>query len=103
MEELLNFKPTELIYFEFAVAVVLVTELIRYLVKGIDKRIAPRWLSLFIAIILSVAAFYYYQSVISEHLWKSISSFAISIMGYDMIWKPLKKKLLPGLDEKQRL
>lgn len=102
MEELFNFHLTDFLYLEFAVAVVLVTELIRFLVKGIDKRVAPRWLSLFVAVLLSVAAFYYYHSEIATHLWKSISSFALSILAYDLIWKPLKKKIFPGLDEKQR-
>lgn len=102
MEELFNFRLTDFLYLEFAVAVVLVTELVRYMVKGIDSKIAPRWLSLIIATLLSVAAFYYYKSVIAEHLWKSISSFSLSILAYDLIWKPIKKKIFPGLDEKQR-
>lgn len=100
MEEFV-FNIHDYVYLEYAVAVVFFTELIRYLVKDIDKKVPARWLTAFVAILLSLAAFFYYDGQ-AEHPWKSLISFAVSIIAYDYFWKPIKSKFLPHFVDKQK-
>lgn len=100
MEEFV-FNIRDYVYLEYAVAVVLFAELVRYLVKDIDKKVNPRVMTAIIATLLSVAAWFYYDGQ-AEHPWKSLISFAFSILAYDYIWKPIKTRFMPGFVDKQK-
>lgn len=98
MENLI-FEIHQYLYIEYTIAVVVVTELLRYLVSGIDRRIKPRYLTAVLGLLLGVIGWYMYEGI---DLWKAIISFSIAIIGYQYFWKPIKEKFLPQLDEKAK-
>lgn len=100
MESLFN-SVAEYLYLEYAVAIMIVTEMVRYLVPGIDKKVQPKFVVLIVASMLSIPGYLLYQDTFN--LFKSMTSFAFAVIGYDYVWKPLKAKFFPGIDEKQRV
>lgn len=93
-----DFDLSKYIYWEFSVAVLFGTELIRfYLSKIHGVRFIdyisikePKWVTLFVAIILGVLDWLFIGGMNSFHPYQKIISFAIAVLGYDYVWKIFK-------------
>jgi len=95
-----DFDLSKYIYWEYSVAVLLMTELVRALLIGVDTKFIrlvvkdqPKWLSLFVATILALLDWW----LISERsfqLWTFTISFALAVLGYDYGFKIIKDRLL---------
>lgn len=95
----MNVEIADYIYWQYSVAVLLVTELIRVLTK--DTKIAslklitvdrPKWISLIVAVILAVLDYSVFNHGKSEFdLWKFIISFGVAVLGYDYVVKLVKE------------
>jgi hypothetical protein len=90
------------IYWEYSVAVLLVTEVLRALLGGIPTRFfqiivkeQPKWLSLIVASILALLDWILISQ--SFHLWQFCISFGLAVLGYDYGFKLLKEKLIVPL------
>lgn len=88
------------LYIEYAFAILIVTDLVRFLIPGIDKKIKARWLTFLVAVALSVPGYILHVGDFS--IYKALTSFGFAIMAYNYIWKPLKLRLFPGIDERQK-
>lgn len=86
------------VYWEYSVAVLLVTEVIRTILADVHvpfiqnivtKR--PKWITLIVAILLSVADRIFISQ--SFHLWQFIISFGLAVLGYDYGLKILKERI----------
>lgn len=92
------------IYWEYSVAVLLITEVLRSLLGDINtpfvRRVVkeqPKWLTLIVAIILAVADWVILSH--SFHLWQFTISFGLAVLGYDYGLKILKDRILLPLIE----
>lgn len=97
-----DFELTKYIYWEYSVAVLLMTEVLRALLIGIPNKVVqyivkeqPKWLSLIVAIILAVLDWVLLSK--SFHLWTFTISFGLAVLGYDYGFKLLKEKILTPL------
>jgi hypothetical protein len=99
-----DFDLSKYIYWEYSVAVLLITEVLRALLIGIDAKVIriivkeqPKWLSLIVATILAMLDWWLISQ--SFHLWQFTISFGLAVLGYDYGFKILKERLLmPVLD-----
>jgi len=92
------------IYWEYSVAVLLITELLRQLLGGIPVRFfqiivkeQPKWLTLIVATVLALLDWWLLST--SFHLWSFCISFGLAVLGYDYGFKLLKDKILTPLVE----
>jgi hypothetical protein len=86
------------IYPEYTLAVLITTDLLRFLVKGIDKKIEPKYLCLVIAILLVIPVYFVHHEY---NFWKGLVSFGIAILAYQYIWYPIKKNFFKKFKDKQ--
>lgn len=99
-----DFDLARYIYWEYSLAVLLVTEMIRALTKNIQLRFIqiisveqPKWLSLFTAILLAVLDWIIMSNGNKFHLWQFTISFGLAVLGYDYGWKIVKDKFITPL------
>lgn len=97
-----DFDLTKYIYWEYSVAVLLITEVLRALLGGINSKVIqyivkeqPKWLSLIVATFLAVLDWILISQ--SFHLWQFTISFGLAVLGYDYGFKLLKEKILTPL------
>lgn len=92
------------IYWEYSVAVLLITEVLRALFGNVNtpfvRRIMkeqPKWLTLIVAVALAAADWILLSH--SFHLWQFTISFGLAVLGYDYGLKILKERIvMPFLD-----
>lgn len=94
------------IYIEYAITVLIFTDLAKWLVKKIDKPWAqylavkePKWLTLIVAAILSVADYLLISRGDSFNFYQALISFGVAVLGYDYIWKLIKDQFKRGINE----
>lgn len=92
-----DFELSKYIYIEYSLAVLILTDLIKTLLKGVQLKFvqfitvdSPKWLTLFVAVFLSVLDWLVIGNVNKFHLFQYIISFGVAVMGYDYIWKLAK-------------
>jgi predicted Zn-dependent protease len=85
------------IYIEYSIAVLLVTDLIKMLIKNINTKFVqfiaveqPKYLTLIVATILGVVDWIVFSGLDNFHLWQKVISFAVAVLGYDYAWKLVK-------------
>ena len=85
------------LYWEYSVAVLLVTELGRVLLKNMQQRFIqiivveqPKWLSLIIATVLAVLDWLIFSNGKVFHFWQFTISFGVAVLGYDYAVKLIK-------------
>lgn len=90
------------IYIEYSIAVLVCTELVRFFVAKIKYRWAqyigvdqPKWISLIVAIVLSIADWVFIGHAETFNFYQMIISFSLSVLGYDYGWKLIKDQLAP--------
>jgi len=100
-----DFDLSKYIYWEYSLAVLLLTEVVRQLTKGIDHKLIrfivvdnPKWLSLIIATILSVCDWLIFSSN-TFHFWQFIISFGVAVLGYDYALKLIKDQFKKAPDK----
>lgn len=92
-----DFDLSKYIYWEYSVAVLIVTEIFRVLTKKIDNRLIqvitveqPKWLSLIVATFLAILDWFVFSNGGKFHLWQFTISFGVAVLGYDYVVKLLK-------------
>lgn len=88
------------VYLEYSFAIWAITETARYSVPQIDKKLKPKTLVLIVSILLSIPGYLMYTT--DFDFFKALISFSLSVIGYDYVWKPLKEKFFPTVDEIQK-
>lgn len=99
MEPIFGFAEPH-IYLEYTIAIMIVTDLLRYLVKGIDRRIKPRFQTLIVAVVLSIPGYILHMH--DFDFFKALTSFAFAIIGYAFVWQPIKEKFFPKVKQTQQ-
>lgn len=99
-----DFELSRYIYWEYSVAVVLFTEVVRALTKGINRKLIrfivvdnPKWISLIVATILAGLDWLVF-STNSFHFWQFTISYGVAILGYDYAWKLIKDQFKKAPD-----
>lgn len=93
IDEILN-QINHYLYPEYVVAVIIITALVRWLFKGIDIAIHPKWITLFVGVVLAILGFAWKTFAQEEYkIFKVLISFGVSTLGYDYFWKVIKDKL----------
>lgn len=94
------------IYIEYSLAVIIVTELARLFLRKVKTKVTqylaveePKWLTLAVAAILSVADYWFVSKGDSFNLYQSLISFGISVLGYDYVIKLIKDTFKRGINE----
>jgi hypothetical protein len=92
-----DFELSKYIYWEYSLAVTIVTELVRLLTKNIKLRIVqlitvenPKWITLIVAIILAVLDWLIFANGKAFHFFQFVISFGVSVLGYDYVFKLVK-------------
>lgn len=92
-----DFELSKYIYWEYSLAVLLITEVIRALTKNTQVRFIqvatieqPKWLSLFVAAFLAILDWLVLSSGNKFHLWQFTISFGVAVLGYDYAVKLIK-------------
>ncbi len=98
MEPLLDLY--QFVHMDYVVAVIMVTELLRYVVRGIDKYVRPRYLSALMGLALFIIWIYAYDEPFN--LIKMLSSYSLAVLGYQFIVQPIKQKYFPEVTKKQQ-
>lgn len=87
------------IYIEYSIAVLVLTDLIKTLIKNIQLKIIqfitvdnPKWLTLIVATLLSILDWLVIGNANNFHLFQYIISFGVAVMGYDYVWKLVKEQ-----------
>lgn len=85
------------LYWEYSLAVLLLTEVFRQLLKGINHRFIqiiiveqPKWISLFVAVILAICDWLVFSKGRIFHFWQFTISFGVAVLGYDYAVKLIK-------------
>lgn len=85
------------LYWEYSVAVLLLTEIGRILLKSIQKKWVqlivvdqPKWLSLIVATFLAVLDWLIFSNGRTFHFWQFIISYGVAVLGYDYAVKLIK-------------
>ena len=85
------------LYWEYSVAVLLLTEIARTLLKGFKRRAIqiivveqPKWLSLIIATILALLDWQIFSNGRIFHFWQFVISYGVAVLGYDYAVKLIK-------------
>lgn len=99
MELISNINVTDYIYPEYTVAVIFLTELIRFLIAGIDQKIKPRYVTALLGLALGVIGIMYYGEI---DIWKAVTSYSIAVTGYQLLWQPIKERFFKGLTQQQK-
>lgn len=94
-----DFELAKYLYWEYSVAVLLVTELFRALLSPVPTKWVdlivnkqPKWLSLIVATVLALLDWWLLST--SFHLWTFLISFSLAVIGYDYGFKILKDRLI---------
>jgi hypothetical protein len=94
-----DFELSKYIYWEYSLAVLLVTEIIRALTKNVNTKFVkliiadnPKWLSIIVATFLAVLDWIILSNANVFHLWQFIISFGVAVLGYDYVVKLIKDK-----------
>lgn len=92
-----DFELSKYIYWEYSLAVLVVTELVRVLTKDIQTHFTqkiivrfPKWITLFVAIFLSVCDWLIFSKGQNFHFFQFVISFGVAVLGYDYVWKLIK-------------
>jgi hypothetical protein len=100
-----DFDLAKYIYWEYSLAVLILTEVFRALIKGINTKFVrfivsehPKWLSLFVAIVLAVLDWIVFSSGQAFHLWQFVMSFGVAVLGYDYVVKLVKDQFKKAPD-----
>lgn len=100
-----DFDLSKYIYWEYSLAVLLLTEVARALTRGIDAKIIrfivvdnPKWLSLIVATILAVCDWLVFSNGNTFHFWQFIISFGVAVLGYDYAVKLIKDQFKKAPD-----
>jgi hypothetical protein len=100
-----DFDLAKYIYWEYSLAVLILTEVFRALIKGIDTKFVrfitaehPKWLSLFVAIVLAFLDWIVFSSGQTFHLWQFVISFGVAVLGYDYVVKLVKDQFKKAPD-----
>jgi hypothetical protein len=100
-----DFDLSRYIYWEYSVAVLLITEVLRALTKGIDAKIIrfvvvdnPKWLSLIVASVLAFLDWIIISNGNTFHLWQFVISFGVAVLGYDYALKLIKDQFKKAPD-----
>lgn len=109
MQEIIEaiFPPfvTNNLYPEYMAAIVIVVEFIRFLTPGVDKKIAPKFLTAVIGILLGAVGYFTEVEVqvdLTLFIKKMLFTYAITVMFYQLIVKPVKDRFFPKVVEKQK-
>lgn len=94
------------IYVEYSIGVLVFTELARLFLKKIPVKFTqyisveePKWITLIVAVILSVLDYLLISKGDSFNFYQALISFGISVLGYDYVWKLIKDQFKRGVDE----
>lgn len=94
------------IYIEYSLAVIIVTELARLFLRKVKTKVTqylaveePKWLTLAVAAVLSVADYLFVSKGDSFNLYQSLISFGVSVLGYDYVIKLIKDSFKRGINE----
>lgn len=94
------------IYIEYSLAVIIVTELARLFLRKVKTKVTqylaveePKWLTLAVAAILSVADYLFVSKGDSFNLYQSLISFGCAVLGYDYVIKLIKDTFKRGINE----
>ena len=100
-----DFDLSKYIYWEYSLAVLILTEVFRALLKGIDAKLVrfvisdhPKWLSLIVAIVLAFLDWIVFSSGHAFHLWQFVISFGVAVLGYDYVIKLIKDQFKKAPD-----
>ena len=100
-----DFELSKYIYWEYSLAVLIITEVGRALLKGIDSKVVriitvdnPKWLSLICAVVLAGLDWVIFSSGHTFHLWQFIISFGVAVLGYDYVIKLIKDQFKKAPD-----
>ena len=86
-------QVSQYLYPEYVITVIVVTALVRYIFKGIDGAIHPKWITLFVGIVLGLVGFAWRTFAAADvSVFKVLISFGVATLGYDYFWKPIKDK-----------
>ena len=101
-----DFDLSKYIYWEYSLAVLLLTEVFRALSKGINYKLVrfivvdnPKWLSLIIATILAVCDWLVFSNGNTFHFWQFTISFGVAVLGYDYALKLIKDQFKKAPDK----
>lgn len=82
------------VYSEYVIAVIVITALVRKMFSGIDYAIHPKWVTLVVATILGMIGYAFRTLSHQEYeLFKVLTSFGVSCLGYDYLWKPIQDSI----------
>lgn len=94
------------IYIEYSLAVIIVTELARLFLRKIKTKATqylsveePKWLTLIVASLLSVADYLLVSKGDSFNFYQSLISFGVATLGYDYVIKLIKDTFKRGINE----
>jgi hypothetical protein len=94
------------IYIEYSISVIIVTELARLFLKKIKTKATqylaveePKWLTLVVAALLSVADYIFISKGDSFNFYQSLISFGCATLGYDYVIKLIKDTFKRGINE----
>src|SRR5688572_25068984 len=100
-----DFDLSRYIYWEYSLAILVLTEVIRALTKGIDVKIIrfavvdnPKWLSLIVASVLAFLDWIVLSKGQAFHLWQFAISFGVAVLGYDYVVKLIKDQFKKAPD-----
>ena len=100
-----DFDLSKYIYWEYSLAVLILTEVLRALLKGMDAKFVrfvtvdnPKWLSLIVAIVLAFLDWIILSSGNTFHLWQFVISFGVAVLGYDYVLKLIKDQFKKAPD-----
>jgi hypothetical protein len=92
-----DFELSKYIYWEYSLAVLIITDVIRVLTKNIQTPFMqkiivnfPKWITLFVAIILAVCDWLVFSKGTQFHFFQFTISFGVAVLGYDYVWKLIK-------------
>lgn len=92
-----DFDLSAYIYWEYSLAVLIVTEVFRALLKNVNHRVLkliiieqPKWLSFIVATVLAIADWLILSNGRAFHIWQFTISFGVAVLGYDYVFKLVK-------------
>lgn len=87
-----NINLLELLQLDYCIALIVLTEVVKYLFTGITKAIHPKFITLFLAIVLA-AIFIAIRGMDEFNLYKYLISFGVAVLTYDYAIKIFKDKI----------
>lgn len=83
------------VYVEYVLAVLMFTEVIKKAVQEADLH--PKWVTFGVAVVMALVGVVLETGLMHNavNFWKLITSFGVSIIGYDYFMKPIKDKFFP--------